>query len=174
METSIHPLEEKMSQMIFKDGNCKGQRESGMWKTLHHGRITSSLFGDVLVAGDSANSLVKLIIEDSNLEKYNRLPEAKQWGIDHEKDAKKDYADIKAAISDNFRIKSFLGASGDGSVTDGTGSGVLEIKCPFSVGGIRVTNMQVSDIIALDDKKFSLENSIEIKKVSKVLCSTSR
>ncbi|KAJ8315615.1 hypothetical protein KUTeg_007765 [Tegillarca granosa] len=145
METSIHPLEEKMSQMIIND--------------------------DVLAAGDSANSLVKMIIDGSNMEKYNRLPEAIQWGIDHERDAKKDNADIKAAICDNFSIKAtgltictthyFLGASGDGSATDGTCSGVLEIKCRFSVGGIRVTNMQVSDIIALNDKKFCMENSIE-------------
>lgn len=101
--------------------------------------------------------------------RYNRLPEAIIWGNDHEASARKDYADIKAALCDNFSIEStglticsthsFLGASGDGRVTDGTGTGVLEIKCPFSVGGTRVTHMQVLDIVNLGDKSFCLENS---------------
>ncbi|KAJ8301050.1 hypothetical protein KUTeg_022569 [Tegillarca granosa] len=90
---------------------------------------------------------------------YNRLPEAIQWGIDNESRAKKDYADLKAVLCTYFEIeatgltlcktRSFMGASGDGRITDETGTGVLEVKCPFSVGGTNVTDMQVSDAIAL-------------------------
>ncbi|KAJ8309721.1 hypothetical protein KUTeg_011586 [Tegillarca granosa] len=99
---------------------------------------------------------------------YNRLPEAIQWGIDNESRAKKDYADLKAVLCNNFKIKatgltlckthSFIGASVDGRITDETGTGVLEVKCPFSVGGTNETHMQVSDVIALGNKNFCLEN----------------
>ncbi|KAJ8303732.1 hypothetical protein KUTeg_018655 [Tegillarca granosa] len=85
-------------------------------------------------------------------QRYSRLPEAVQWGIDHESIAKQDYVDLKSLLSDEFSIEatgltlckthSFIGASSDGKVTDGTDVGVLEIKCPFSVGGTRVTDME--------------------------------
>ncbi|KAJ8301035.1 hypothetical protein KUTeg_022554 [Tegillarca granosa] len=100
MEISIYPLEEK------------GQRLCEVWRKLHRGRITSSIFGDVLAAGLSANSLVKQIT--------------------------KDEFRIEATGLKLCKTHSFIGASSDGKVTDGTDVGVLEIKCPFSVGGTKL------------------------------------
>jgi hypothetical protein len=48
----------------------RGQRLSKMWKDLHIGRLTSSIFGDVLSAGDNPKSLVKRIVKGSNLDRY--------------------------------------------------------------------------------------------------------
>ncbi|KAK3087887.1 hypothetical protein FSP39_012065 [Pinctada imbricata] len=48
--------------------HTRGQRLSPLWHDLHKGRITSSSFGKVLRAGHSPNSLVKNIIEGSNLQ----------------------------------------------------------------------------------------------------------
>ena len=68
---------------------------------------------------------------------------------------------LKSAINDNFRIDptglalnsthSFLGASSDGLVTEDNETGVLEIKCPYSIKG-KVCNMQIDEILALNDK----------------------
>ena len=51
----------------------RGQRLSKMWKDLHIGRLTSSIFGDVLSAGDNPKSLVKRIVEGSNLDRYVKM-----------------------------------------------------------------------------------------------------
>lgn len=52
---------------------------------------------------------------------------------------------------------SFLGASSDGRVIEGDRSGVLEVKCPYSVKGIKVNQMEVQDIVALNSNDFCLE-----------------
>lgn len=113
-----------------------------VWHDLHRGRITSSLFGQVLKAGRNPNSLVKHIIEGSGLNKYSSLPPAVKWGQEHETDAKQDYLALKSAFGD-VRVEdtgltlcsshSFLGASSDGRIHYAGEEGVLEITCPFSL-----------------------------------------
>ncbi|KAK3099741.1 hypothetical protein FSP39_008877 [Pinctada imbricata] len=49
--------------------HSRGKRLSPLWHDLHKGRITSSSFRKVLRAGHSPNSLVRNIIEGSNLQK---------------------------------------------------------------------------------------------------------
>ena len=51
---------------------------------------------------------------------------------------------------------SFLGASSDGRVLESGDEGVLEIKCPFSINGIPIRNMEISDIMNLGDRSFCL------------------
>ncbi|XP_078339029.1 uncharacterized protein LOC111113595 [Crassostrea virginica] len=101
VKTSVHPLHLKMEKMVFSENNVpppmidqdlvryieeqtRPQRDSDLWKKLHLGRITSSIFGDVIQAGEKPTSLLQQILYGSNLDKYSKLPLAVQWGIDHE------------------------------------------------------------------------------------------
>ncbi|ESO95360.1 hypothetical protein LOTGIDRAFT_160492 [Lottia gigantea] len=136
---------------------------------MHIGRVTSSLFGDVMSSGPSPTSLIKQIVEGSNLEKYTNLPAAVQWGIDKEGQAREQYKKIKKAIHKVFEIQptgltlcgshAFLGASSDGKVTEGDNVGVLEIKCPYSLKGTLINKKEIPEIMTMGDKAFCLENT---------------
>lgn len=98
--------------------------------------------------------------------RYAKLPDAVQWGVDNEDNARADYIQLNKMANDDFSVKptgltlcsthSFLGASSDGKVTDGNDTGLMEIKCPFSVDGLNVCKMEVPDILALNSKHFCL------------------
>ncbi|XP_069102284.1 uncharacterized protein [Argopecten irradians] len=153
----------------FIEHHTRDQRVSQMWKDLHIGRLTSSIFGDVLSAGDNPKSLVKRILNGSNLDSYDALPPAVQWGIDCESKAREQYTHLQKMVNPNITFEventgltlcethSFLGASSDGRVIEGDRSGVLEVKCPYSVKGIKVNQMEVQDIVALNINDFCLE-----------------
>ncbi|KAK3098503.1 hypothetical protein FSP39_020126 [Pinctada imbricata] len=149
--------------------HTRGQRLSPLWHDLHKGRITSSSFGKVLRAGHSPNSIVRNIIEGSNLQKYNTLPPAVKWGQDHEEKARRQYVELMSLVKDVSVVDtgitlceshSFIGASSDGRIFEGDEEGVLEIKCPFSMNGVEVHNMQIDDIISLGDKSFCLVEGV--------------
>lgn len=99
--------------------------------------------------------------------RYPQLPKAIQWGIDMEDRARSEYIDFQKAVKGDitvlpnsitlYPLMSFLGALGDGKVVDGSDIGILEIKCPFSCGGIPVNKMEIQDILHLNDAKFCLE-----------------
>ena len=93
-----------------------------------------------------------------------------QWGASHETDALAGYLVLQSAVTSLSVTPSgltllpshpFLGASGDGRITDTseTGSGVLEIKCPYSINGQLVNTMEVFKIVELDHREFCLEMS---------------
>ena len=114
-----------------------------------------------------------LIINQQNLEtntfnfRYSKLPLAVQWGIDHEMEAKEDYLQIRRAIQMETEVQacgltlcsthSFLGATSDGRVVDNESTGLLEIKCPFSISGQNITSLGISDIMSMNSKQFCLE-----------------
>ncbi|XP_033727563.1 uncharacterized protein LOC117316887 [Pecten maximus] len=151
--------------------NTRSQRSSDMWQKLHIGRLTSSIFGDVLHAGPQPNSLVKQIVEGSNLNRYTVLPPAVQWGIEKEPQARKDYIDLQSSLSSQIGVEdtgltlcathAYLGASSDGRVVDGDNMGILEIKCPYSIQGATVTSLEVCEIVAMGHPNFCLEASSE-------------
>uniref|UniRef100_A0A8W8NR40 YqaJ viral recombinase domain-containing protein n=1 Tax=Magallana gigas TaxID=29159 RepID=A0A8W8NR40_MAGGI len=182
--TAVHPLHLKMEMMVFSDGNLpppmidqelvsyiekhtRAQILSDLWKKLHLGRITSSIIGDVLQSGDKPTSLIQQILYGSNLDKYSKLPLAVQWGVDHEMDAKEVYLQIRRAIQMETDVQesgltlcsthSFLGASSDGRVVDNESTGLLEIKCPYSISGQNGTLLGISDIMSMNSKQFCLE-----------------
>lgn len=189
--TSDNPLEEKIADMIYEpntstahllegidqdlsayiEEQTRGQRESTLWKDLHKGRITSSLFGDVLHAGPNPASLIQRIFTGSNLDKYSSLPKAVQWGVQHEKDALEDYLLLQNSVTTItvaetgltiYPSHPFLGASSDGKITDMSQpsenrTGVLEIKCPYSIKGRSICDMEVHDIVAMGLQEFCLE-----------------
>lgn len=64
----LEGIDQDLSAYI--EEQTRGQRESTLWKDLHKGRITSSLFGDVLHAGPNPASLIQRIFTGSNLDKY--------------------------------------------------------------------------------------------------------
>ncbi|XP_048772103.2 uncharacterized protein LOC125678037 [Ostrea edulis] len=161
----------------FIETSTRGQRTSEMWQKLHIGRLTSSIFGDVLKAGPNPKSLIKQIVEGSSLQKYASLPPAVQWGQQNEAKARSEYVNLKTATNNNFKVEdtgltlctdnSFLGASSDGRVFDGDSIGVLEIKCPYSIKGTQVTTMEVSEIVAMGCPNFCLEYSMEGPRLKK-------
>lgn len=59
------------SLSLFIEQRTRGQRKCQIWKELHKGRITSSLFGAVLTSGPSPTSLIKQVIHGSRLDMYN-------------------------------------------------------------------------------------------------------
>lgn len=59
------------SLSMFIEQRTRGQRKCQIWKELHKGRITSSLFGAVLTSGPSPTSLIKQVIHGSSLDRYN-------------------------------------------------------------------------------------------------------
>lgn len=65
----VPPLTIDNDMVQFIELATRGQRLCPVWHDLHRGRITSSLFGQVLKAGRNPNSLVKHIIEGSGLNK---------------------------------------------------------------------------------------------------------
>ncbi|CAC5388271.1 unnamed protein product [Mytilus coruscus] len=144
---NIPPVEISTDLVTFIEKETCDQRQNQMWKDLHIGRITSSLFGDVL--------------------RYPQLPKAIQWGVDMEDRARQEYLTFQKAFMGDITVlptgltlyphMSFLGASGDGKVLDGTEIGVLEIKCPFSCGGVPVNTMEIEDILNLNAANFCLE-----------------
>ncbi|XP_048751315.2 uncharacterized protein LOC125663038 [Ostrea edulis] len=103
--------------------------------------------------------------------KYTNMPASVQWGIDDEDTARVEYSMMKQVLGGSFRIDStglmlcsthtFLGASSDGRVTEENSTGVLEIKCPYSIKGTLVNAMEIPDILAMEDKCFCLENTSE-------------
>ena len=73
--------------------------------------------------------------------------------------ARNEYITFQKAVNGNVQVipaglilyptYSFLGASSDGKVVDDSGIGILEIKCPFSIGGVKVNTMEIDEIMAM-------------------------
>lgn len=61
-------INESLSSYI--EEKTRGQRACSLWRDLHKGRITSSLFGAVLSSGTNPVSLVNQIVNGSNLDRY--------------------------------------------------------------------------------------------------------
>ena len=75
----------------------------------------------------------------------------------------------------------YLGASGDGIIKNlryhGENPGVLEIKCPFSLDKIQVTQKTIAEI-ATEHKSFFLEydgdERLEVEKDQRILLPSTR
>lgn len=178
VESAEDPREKAMKALILSDENLpmtisineslssyieektRGQRACSLWRDLHKGRITSSLFGAVLSSGTNPVSLVNQIVNGSNLDRYQTLPPPVQWGVDKEEEALKDYLTLQNAVTDLtteasgltiYPTHAFLGASSDGwvhdkSMPEGNQTGVLEIKCPYSISGKIITDKEVHEL----------------------------
>lgn len=66
---SVPPPMIDQELVSYIEKHTRAQRLSDLWKKLHLGRITSSIFGDVLQSGDKPTSLIQQILYGSNLDK---------------------------------------------------------------------------------------------------------
>lgn len=159
------------SLSLFIEQRTRGQRKCQIWKELHKGRITSSLFGAVLTSRPSPTSLIKQVIHGSSLDRYPTLPVPVRWGVEHEQNALVDYLALQNAVT-SLRVEesgltiypshAFLGATSDGwvydeSMPEGNQKGVLEIKCPYSICNDVITHREVHELVGR--KGFCLEES---------------
>lgn len=121
----------------------KDQARSKIWFHQRSGRVTASKFKSALCTDvtQPSQSLIKAICypESTSTFKCN----ATRWGCDHEEQAGKEYENRMCKKHVNFTmLKSgfiippsypLMGASTDGIIKCRCcGSGVLEIKCPYS------------------------------------------
>ena len=150
----------------------RAQSGCELWHQLHNGRVTSSHFGKLLNRKPSTepDNLVKLLMGYSKL---SVVSPAITWGKNHESTARKAYVaaqrrcgHIALSVSPSglniMPTASFLAASTDGKVHDPSftpSSGVLEIKCPFSISGVNVTDLSPENIAAQYPTQFCLKRS---------------
>jgi hypothetical protein len=66
---TVPPLSISQDLVDYIDRCTRRQRDSDMWQRLHIGRLTSSLFGEALSAGDNPKSLIRRIAQGSGLQK---------------------------------------------------------------------------------------------------------
>ena len=65
----VPPLTIEDELLKFIEENTRKQNVDKTWRDLHIGRITSSIFGDVLKAGEYPHSLIEQILHGSSLKR---------------------------------------------------------------------------------------------------------
>ncbi|XP_061169165.1 uncharacterized protein LOC133178487 [Saccostrea echinata] len=63
----LQPISEELSS--FVEMRTRSQRNSPEWISLHKGRLTSSIFGDIIRAGEHPRSLISGILHGSSLQR---------------------------------------------------------------------------------------------------------
>ena len=148
------------------------QNKSMLWHQLHNGRVTSSIFGDVILrkATTSPDNLIRRIMGYTD----HIMTKAMKWGLANESRAQDAYVKhcesagkVVSIIPSGLSLypsHSYLGASGDGWVCQGGNCvGMLEIKCPFSLDNEDVTT--TTPVALAGNPKFCLEKRAEIPKL---------
>ena len=118
------------------------QSSSLLWFEHRRGRLTASKFGEI--CHTSLASPSKSLTESILQKRTPPRTAALQWGIDKEPVAKEEYVRLMKGNHDSFEVTPaglcvnpkapHLGASPDGlTFCSCCGSGVLEVKCPYSV-----------------------------------------
>ena len=133
--------------------NTRAQSSSDMWKSERKLRITASNFGRFMVrkapiSEPFLNSLYTPFTSDPTT-----------YGSRHEKDARQAYSnktnlhvhDCGLVVNPEFP---YLGGSPDGKVCDKGETGIIEIKCPYSIRNHSVRK-------ALADEKLSSNVCLE-------------
>ena len=122
----------------------RGQRTNPIWHEYRKNRLTASLFGNAInairashVSGNKTSShrLVNTMMHPPNLD---HIPAIK-WGVEHERDAIKDYEAKNGYKVNDTGIwlfpDGYLGASPDGLLLDPNSPheviGCIEVKCPY-------------------------------------------
>ena len=130
-------------QVLFVSQNTIGQHKNKFWKKYRVGRITASSFYSVCHT-KITNPSVSLLRNICNPQIDQKFIPATKWGNKKEEQAKKVYMSMMSNSHQNFQFSEcglFLnekypqfGASPDGVFTcDCCGSGLLEVKCPYSM-----------------------------------------
>ena len=175
-------IDQKLSDFI--EESTRQQSNSDLWYELHNGRITSSVFGEIMSRRDdtSPTAITKRLMGYNKDERLATLPQLK-WGREKESVARTDYLK-KMRSSGHIHLEclpsgltlmptnSYLGASADGIIMNHrhhNSPGVLEIKCPFSINNTPIRHLKPEDI-AKDYKTFFAYNDdsgkLELKRSS--------
>lgn len=176
-----HPVVKETVLATYPDFTCtaeqaacverltRQQADSSLWHALHSGRITSSSFSKV--ARRLSTTAPDVLVRDLMGYKQRHLTTAAiTWGKKHEDIARKAYiAEVRRqghpalSVSPSglnlMNSATYLAASTDGKVVDPSHSppeGVLEIKCPYSIDGERITDLSPSTITSRYGSKFYL------------------
>lgn len=139
----------------------KKQSDSKVWFEQRAGRVTASKLDSVLHTNQSQPS-VSLIKSICYPEAVRLFSSACSYGCKHEDDARSIYAERMKMEHTAFGLKTsgllldpsnpFVGASPDGIIEcDCYGTGVLEIKCPYSCKDVPFEHRA-------EEQSFSLES----------------
>ncbi|XP_043189745.1 uncharacterized protein LOC122363942 [Amphibalanus amphitrite] len=142
------------------------QSQSAVWKGHRHGRLTASVFGEVVHhvrGGRKSSSLVDKVICPPKLLRT----EAVQWGIRHEDAAVEAALETIKLVHTGLKVRRsglwvcskapYLAASPDGILScDCCGETLLEVKCPFSVrnGVPQEASFLDENLMLKDDHKY--------------------
>ena len=166
----------------------RGQSNNSLWRSLRNGRITSSRFHEVFVrkATTPPDKLVISLMGYQSPLTATSLPLQIEWGRTREAVARQDYVTAMRGRGHQVVVKdcglsllasrAYLGASSDGRVYDPAStlqSGVLEIKCPYSIDGKLIIKERVADIVKAHRSKFFLEQNgdqLALKRNSRYYC----
>lgn len=169
-EATFNNLKATDEECEYLKKSTINQSNSLTWHEQRVGRITASVANDVLHTSvdNPSQSLVKKICYQNK--KQINVPSL-MWGREKEKNALDQY---KLAIStqhENFRLektglgiiptKPYIGATPDGMFTCSCcGTGVVEIKCPYSL-----RDKNTEEMLLISD--FCLDKNYQLKKNSK-------
>ncbi|XP_021374354.1 uncharacterized protein LOC110463803 [Mizuhopecten yessoensis] len=129
------------------------QSKTKLWNKFRSGRLTASKIKKVCRTSiqHPSRSLIQSVCYPGNNSFANN---ATKWGLEHEETAKKAYLQRMEETHDNFRMTQsgfvinpkfpLFGASPDALIScDCCGSGVLEVKCPYS--GIGMSSLEYAE-----------------------------
>lgn len=144
------------------EASTRDQAQSKTWFRFRAGRVTASKF-KAAVHTDLSQPSQSLLKSICYPESYKFSNKATKWGCSHEKTAREAYfnkvaqAHLNLVVLDRGLIINpqypHLGASPDGFIKcHCCGSGVLEVKCPFSC-------KDRSFLDAIGEKNFCMERS---------------
>ena len=163
----------------YVEYKTRGQHSSELWHALHHGRLTSSRFGEIFHRRHTTptDRLVSSIMGYSSVYPTHAMIR----GLACEQKAKKDYTALQKRLGFCVSVQKcgltlmedacYLGASCDGFVIDGTQRGILESKCPTQLDKVDVSHVKPLDIG--QNAKFYCyvsENTLHLKKSSNHYC----
>lgn len=146
----------------------KSQSKSGLWHEYRAGRLTTSLFYDIIHTNIDSPS-VSLLKKVMNYETSFSCA-ATTWGLANEENALREYFNQVSHTHSNFSLSNsgfvintaypHLGSTPDGIVKcDCCGEGTVEVKCPY-----RFKDVHPCDI---DIKSFFLQKHMEAHSVCK-------
>ena len=153
-----------VSEQIFDQGlvdfveqTIRSQSDCSLWKELHNGCLTSSVYGEICNRRDGTSpiAICKRLMGYTKMVAY---PPQIKWGKENEARAREACLAKMRSLGHRgiecqpsglilMPVHFYLGASGDGIIKNhcyhGESPGALEIKCPFSLDRIQVRRFQV-------------------------------
>ena len=143
----------------FIEQATRGQSDCNLWRLLHNGRLSSSIFGEIIQRRDGTEP-VSIQRRIMGYTPVTGVPAPLKWGRDKEVTARFAYVQrmhelgYKSLHCQSTELTllsshSYMGASSDGLNINHhyhKDNGVLEIKCPFSIAKLEVHHLAPIEI----------------------------